>query len=244
MLSQETLDVVLGGRPFRFFPVTDSTNDDAIAWLSAGASAGAAVIADEQRKGRGRMGRVWHTPAGVALAVSVVLKPPPQAAARAGMLGAVAVAELCESLGVADVGIKWPNDVQIGGRKVCGILPQAVWHNQTLVGVVLGMGINVRVRFDGDLEQTAISLEDALHRPLHRAQILLALLARVDAWAQRMTDDALLQAWRARLRTLGQAVRVDDVQGVAVDVDNDGALLIETQDGQVRVVAGDIHGTA
>jgi BirA family biotin operon repressor/biotin-[acetyl-CoA-carboxylase] ligase len=244
MLSQETLEAVLNGRAFRFFPVTDSTNDDAIAWLSAGADAGAVVVADEQRKGRGRMGRVWHTPPGVALAVSVVLKPPPQAAARAGMLGAVAVAELCEELGAPKVTIKWPNDVQIDGRKVCGILPQAVWRNETLVGVVLGMGVNVRVRFEGELAQTAVSLEDVLARPLHRAHVLASLLARVDAWAGRMTGDALLQAWKARLSTLGQEVRVDAVQGLAVDVDSDGALLIETQDGIARVVAGDIHGVA
>jgi BirA family transcriptional regulator, biotin operon repressor / biotin---[acetyl-CoA-carboxylase] ligase len=146
-LSQELLSQSLK-RDFRFFPTVDSSNDIAQAWIRDGAKAGSVVLADEQLKGRGRRGRFWYTPAGVALAVSVIIKPSAEFATRSSMVGALAVYELCNSLGIKETGIKWPNDVQIRGKKVSGILPEAVWEGDKLLAVVLGMGINVRVPFD------------------------------------------------------------------------------------------------
>src|SRR5690606_4117303 len=131
----------------RFYERADSTNDLALAWLREGAPIGAVVIADEQLKGRGRKGRVWHTPPGVALAVSVVLRPPVDALHQVGMVGALAIADVCQQHVPDDVAIKWPNDVQVGGRKVSGILPETAWEADRLLGVVLGMGLNVRVDF-------------------------------------------------------------------------------------------------
>lgn len=241
-LTQATLANALATRPFRFYPSVASTNDEAAAWARAGAPQGAVVIADEQTHGRGRMGRIWHTPPHVALAVSVVLKPPPTFATRAGLLGALCVAELCEGLGIAGVGIKWPNDVQINGLKVCGVLPEAVWEGETLRAVVLGIGVNVRVVLDGDLRQIATNLEAHTPTPLDRTQLVATLLTQVDVWAARIGEDALLQAWRSRLTTLGKRVESGDVVGLAVDVLPDGALLIQTDDGRrERLVAGDIH---
>src|SRR5262245_49876152 len=119
-LSQESLSHALS-REFRFFPTLDSSNDIAQAWIREGAKAGSVVLADEQLKGRGRRGRIWHTPAGVALAVSAILKPNAETATRSSMVGALAVYQLCQSLGISRLGIKWPNDVQIKGKKVSGI---------------------------------------------------------------------------------------------------------------------------
>lgn len=240
-LSQQALQAEFASRPFRFFASVDSTNDVALDWLGAGAVSGGVVVADEQRKGRGRKGRFWHTPPGVALAVSVVLKPPTTHLNRVSMVGAVAVAELCEQVGLSQVRIKWPNDVQVHGKKVSGILPEACWGGNTLLGVVLGMGVNVRVRFEGELAEKAISIEPALARPVNRVDLLAYLLARVDYWAAQITSDDLFATWAARLNTIGQNVSIEGIVGLAQAVDESGALLIKTADGSIqRVLAGDV----
>jgi BirA family biotin operon repressor/biotin-[acetyl-CoA-carboxylase] ligase len=243
-LSQESLSELLS-REFRFFPTVDSSNDMAQAWIREGAKAGSVVLADEQLKGRGRRGRIWHTPAGVALAISAILKPSAETATRSSILGALAVYELCQSLGIRDIGIKWPNDVQIKGKKVSGILPEAVWDGDRLLGVVLGMGVNVRVAFDEELAPIATNLEDEAGKALNRTALIHDLLERVDFWAARIASDELLFAWKSRLTTLGQHVVVEGVNerivGEAVDVDTNGTLLIKTADASiVPVMAGDV----
>lgn len=241
MLSQIQLEQALNSRPFRFYETIGSTNDAAMDWLNSSAPAGAVVIADEQRQGRGRMGRVWYTPPGFALALSVILKPPPETLNRVSMLGGLAVAELGEYLGVQNVGIKYPNDVQINGRKVCGILPEAAWDNDRLTGVVLGIGVNVRVQFEGELAQTATSLETALNRTVDRVALIAWLLERIDFWSTRLNSAELFHAWKRRLTTIGKSVRIDAVHGTAIDVDSQGALLIRQDDGTIeRVIAGDV----
>ena len=125
-LSLERLQASLD-RCFRYHESVDSTNDLAKDWLLAGAPAGAVVIADEQRRGRGRQGRLWHTPAGVALALSVVLRPAEEEVAAVNMIGALSVHDLAKGLGCEEVGIKWPNDVQARGKKLSGVLTENVW---------------------------------------------------------------------------------------------------------------------
>lgn len=245
-LSQQRLDVALQSRAVRFYPQADSTNDLALAWLRDGAASGSVVIADEQLRGRGRKGRTWHTPPGVALAVSVILHPPVTALHQVSMLGALVICELAESLNVPDVAIKWPNDVQINGRKVSGVLPEIAWDGERLLGVVLGMGVNVRVDFSGtEVAQTAVSLETALGQPLDRAQLLAFILRRVDVWSARWGSVALLDAWKSRLNTVGQVVTVmgeaGNIHGTAQAVDASGALLVRDDHGAIqRVMAGDI----
>lgn len=240
MLTQETLKRALD-RPFRFYPSVESSNDLAVAWLREGAEAGSVIIADEQRSGRGRQGRTWYTPPGVALAVSMVLKPPVQHVGRMSLVGALAVTDLCEHLNISRIGIKWPNDVQIDGKKVCGILPEAVWDADRLVGVVLGIGVNVRVTFDGDLADKATSLETHTRRALNRTDLVAYLLQRIEQRTALIGSDILFDAWRGRLVTVGQQVSINGINGLAVDVDPDGALLVQTDDGSVRrIIAGDV----
>lgn len=240
-MDKHSLENTLSSRPFQFYASIDSTNDIATQWLKQGAESGAVVIADEQRKGRGRKGRFWYTPAGVALAISVILKPRPQVIGRVSMVGALAVYDLCTHLGIADVGIKYPNDVQIAGKKVCGILPEATWDNNKLLGVVLGMGINVRVNFVPELQDTAVNLEDAVGHTLKRTELVAYLLKRVDAWMSLIDSDTLFKTWQQRLTTIGQQVYVEGVAGIAQSVDDSGALLIKSADGTIhRVLAGDV----
>lgn len=245
--TRERIQAALGGRPFRYYDAIGSTNDIALEWLREGAPPGAVVLANAQPEGRGRLGRSWHAPAGTALIVSVVLDVPVAAVGRVTQLGAVAVCETLEAFGIPGVGIKWPNDVRIGVKKVCGILPEAAWSGDRLPGVVLGIGLNVRVDFAGTgLEDSATSIEPALGQPADRLALLAQLLNRVDDWTGRIVSAALHDAWRARLTTLGQQVVVRDggaeVRGLAVDVDAQGALLVQTgANGEPRrVIAGDI----
>ncbi|PJF23359.1 MAG: biotin--[acetyl-CoA-carboxylase] ligase [Phototrophicales bacterium] len=242
MMTEQQLQQALQDRPFRYYPQVDSTQDIALAWLRDGAEAGAAVICDEQLKGRGRQGRVWHTPPGVALALSVILKPIPSGMKHITMLGALAIADMLDSLGMQDVTIKWPNDVRLQGRKVCGVLPEAAWDGDRLLGVALGMGVNVRVDFTGtDLEYTAISIEPVLGRTVDRVQLIQTLLQRVDFWAMRLGTPELFEAWKSRLDTLGQMVVVNGISGRAEAVNRDGALLVRDGAGMLHtIIAGDI----
>lgn len=243
-LTQDQLQAALAPRPFQFHESVASSNDIAMQWLHNGAPQGAVVIADEQRQGRGRLGRVWYTPPGVAIAMSVILRPQPEHAGRISMMGAVVVAELCESVGIPDVGIKWPNDVQLGGRKVCGILPEAAWHNDALKGVVLGMGINVRVAFDDELKTIAANLERQAGQALNRATLIAYVLQRIDDWSPQLGTQALFEAWQARMNMLGKPVSINGINGQAHHVETDGALVIQQEDGTMqRVIAGDITFT-
>lgn len=245
-LTQGKLQEKLGDRPFRFYPKVGSTNDQARDWLINGAPVGACVIADQQTQGRGRMGRTWETPPNSAIALSVILNPPHDALPQVMMLGALAVAETLSALGAADVGIKWPNDVLFNGLKVCGVLAEAEWHDQALRGVILGIGLNVRVNFSGSpLAYTATSIETELGRVVDRADVLAVLLARIDAWRDQLGSTTLYEAWRARLITLGDRVSVSygihTYEGQAVNVLADGALVIEDSSGTRHTIyAGDV----
>ena len=244
MLTQVSLQEKLN-YTFKYFPSVDSSNDIARDWLLDGANSMSMVIADEQRKGRGRRGRIWYTPPNVALAVSIILKPEVQTASRVSMVGALAVYDLCQHIGVASAGIKWPNDVQIDGKKVSGILGEAVWDNDQLQGVILGIGVNVRNQLEGELVDIATTLEIETNRTLNRLELIAYLIDRVEHWYRLIDKDDIHLAWKSRLNTLGREVVVQGVNqhivGEAVDIDAEGALLIKTDNGSIqRVLAGDV----
>ena len=233
-LSQSILQQKLTS-PFKYFERVDSTNDVAKAWLAAGAPEGGVVIANEQTRGRGRRGRRWRTPPKAALALSLILKPEAAHLPRLNMLAALCVCELAEEVGCKEVGIKWPNDIEIDGKKVCGILPEALWQSDRLIGAALGIGVNVRVDFSrSPLRGRAISLEDGAGRRLDRAELIGALMRKLDGWYAQIGSPTLLETWRSRLTTLNQAVVVDGLSGVAIDVTADGSLLIRDKDGQIH----------
>lgn len=234
------------GRRHEFHATIGSTNDRAIALLKAGAPAGSVVVAEEQTAGRGRMGRSWHSPPGGSLMFSVVLHPPQDALHQVGMVAALAVAEAIEAVGAQAVRIKWPNDLLVHGRKLCGVLPEAAWQGADLVGVVIGIGINVRVNFAlTPFAETAISLENHVAGPLNRAELLVGLLRRLDDYAAMFGADAIFSAWKARLDLVGSRITVNlphgPETGLVEDVESDGAVLLRTSEGiPRRVIAGDI----
>lgn len=246
------LTEALDGRPFRFYDSVASTNDIARDWqlVDPDVPSGAVVIADEQVGGRGRMGRHWLTPPGQAIAMSVILTPhiDPEDLHRVTMLTGISVAEAVRVILPAhcDVSLKWPNDVFIRGKKVCGILTEAIWIGNDLQAVIIGMGINVRINFVGTaFEERATSIEDHTERCISRADLIVAVLKRIDYWEEHIHSPLILDTYHQWLHTLGQTVCYQtingQIEGIAKDVDSSGALFIEDSDGKLhRILVGDI----
>lgn len=244
--TQELLTQALAPRQVRYAPVTGSTNDDAIAWLAQHPPQGSVVISDEQHGGRGRLGRPWYAPAGSGLLLSVVAYPPREHLTRLTMVGALAVVDTLESYGIQKVGIKWPNDVRVDSRKICGVLPEAAWDGGRLLGAVIGIGLNVNIPFIlTQYAETAMSISDALGEPADRLETLIRLIAHVDDWLARIHTPIIYETWKARLVTLGTQVTVQTPTGVrsgyAEDVTPEGGLLLRKADGTLEIViAGEI----
>ncbi len=250
--SDESLRAALGARPFRFFERVVSTMDLAQSWLMDDAPPdGAVVIAEEQIGGRGRQGRAWLSPPYSSLMFSVITRPTlaPEQLPRLTMAGGLAVDAVLAPLLGERFALKWPNDGLIGRKKVCGLLSEAVWSGADLVGVIVGIGLNVRVDFSGTpLAGEATSLETELARAVDRHALLADLLGQFELWSGRVTDPALVTAWRSRLGTLGRRVTVYPQQGdqtpysgTAEAVDAVGALMVRLDGGEVRrVLAADV----
>jgi BirA family biotin operon repressor/biotin-[acetyl-CoA-carboxylase] ligase len=241
------------GNALHLFEVVDSTNDVAMALAARGAPEGTVVIADAQRRGRGRMGRGWASPRGLGLYLSVILRPPipPQEAPAMTLMGAVAVADAIERTHGLAAGVKWPNDLIVRGRKVAGILGEMTAEASRLHHVILGIGINVNqaeVDFEGELRQTASSLRIEVGHPVNRAAMVQALCEDLDRWYERFLSDGLpsiLECFRGRCVTLGRVVVArsgdQEVRGVALEVDGGGALEIRGAGGAVhRLLAGEV----
>jgi len=250
-LTNATLGNLLGKRPFRCYDVVASTQDVARNWALTDPTlpTGAAVIAEQQTAGRGRQGRAWISPPGASLMCSVVVRPtvPGEQIGRLTMAGGIAVAETLTPHLPGRVRLKWPNDVLIEGRKISGILSEATWLGDHLEAVIVGIGVNVRNDFRStELEQRATCLETELGRGVDRRPLLADLLRRLDHWAERLDDPALVEAWRGWLGTLGRRVTVYPqlgaaYEGVAEAVDEDGALWVRTDAGlRQRVIAADV----
>lgn len=253
LFTYESLRQALGQQPFRFYERVASTQDLARDWALSEPElpAGALVIAEEQTAGRGRQRREWRTPPGQALALSMILRPHlvPEQLPRVTMLGGVAVAATLSPLLSDALALKWPNDVLVRGRKLCGILSEAVWEGDRMGPVVIGIGLNVRVDFARtDLAGYATSLESELGQPVNRHALLANLVGHLLHWSQRIHDPTLVEVWRGWLKTLGRRVTVypqtdgsASYEAVAETVDDLGALIVRLDNGdQRRILAADV----
>jgi BirA family biotin operon repressor/biotin-[acetyl-CoA-carboxylase] ligase len=232
-------------REIRRFAEIDSTNRYALDAARAGEPAGLVVVADHQTAGRGRLGRTWTAPPGASLLVSALLRPPTQLATRAGLAGGLALAEAVEAVTGVQPGLKWPNDLMVGERKLAGILAEA---QLDAAGPAVVVGIGCNVNWDAvpeELAGTATACNLEAGRPVDRDALLDALLTRLDEHLDRLDEPRLLVDYRNRLITLGQRVRVETpgavVSGTAVDVGDAGELLVRDDAGSTaRVLAGDV----
>jgi BirA family biotin operon repressor/biotin-[acetyl-CoA-carboxylase] ligase len=248
-------------RPFEWLETTDSTNRVASEWAREGAAHGATVVAEGQTAGRGRLGRSFFSPPGLNLYSSTVLRPAALDTARAPtaiLAAAVAVADtVADTIGDPDaVAIKWPNDVLVGGRKTSGILMEMGAEATRVRFLVLGIGVNLNVSRDAFPEEfrtSATSLSSHLGRAIDRVGFAARLYDTLEHVLDLHADggfEAVRPRFEARFHMRGQRVRVLDgpvagrstaVEGRAVGIDEDGALLVERDDGsRERVVAGDV----
>lgn len=239
------------GRELHCFEVLDSTNSTAREMAAAGAADGTAVIADAQRRGRGRLGREWVSPARKNLYLSVVLRCdlPPERLAQISLLAGVATCETIREW-CPEAAIKWPNDVLLAGRKTAGILSE-MEQSQGSRAVILGIGVNLNSSvgdFPDELRDKATSLYLTGGAEVDRARfagrLLSALERRYEEW-RRDGFAVIAAAWRALAPLIGRRIHVaepsGEVEGEVLALDDDGALRIRRDDGREhRIVAGDV----
>jgi BirA family biotin operon repressor/biotin-[acetyl-CoA-carboxylase] ligase len=244
-MQLEAFQSALGERPFRYYAEIGSTNDTALSWLRDNAADGSIVIADYQTRGRGRLGRAWHAPPDTALMFTLILRPPALYVPRINMIAALSVEAAINAVGASKTTLKWPNDVLLNGRKVCGILSESAWEGSRFLGVALGIGVNLRVDFSGSpLAQSAISVGDVVGT-IDRVDLLARILHHIEMWMPQIGTDAPRAAWKARLQTIGQRVQIalphETLSGIAEDVSEHGALMIRRADGTLgQAFAGDL----
>jgi BirA family biotin operon repressor/biotin-[acetyl-CoA-carboxylase] ligase len=211
------------------------------------AAEGAVALADEQTAGRGRLGRSWVTPPAANLTFTLLLRPPAPVLRQVAMITPLAIVRAVEETG-ARASIKWPNDVQVDGKKLAGILIESEIDEAGTGVVLVGVGLNVNFdpRQHDEIRDIATSLAVALGRAVEREPLLASLLLHFERlYAEAKAGASMRDAWRERLVTINQAVKATMpgrvVEGIAEDVDEDGALIVRTADGQrVTVEAGDV----
>lgn len=239
------------GWPLIRLDATGSTMDDALALARLGTQHGTTVVAGVQTAGRGRADRRWEAPPGTALLMSIILRPhlPAHALSPLSMLAALAVRETALAVGVSDgdIRIKWPNDVLVRGRKICGILARA---HHLVPGeppvVVLGIGLNVCVPAD-DLPETGIALSSVVGHAPDLDVVREALLAYLHHALQTLTSGDLDGALGTLDRVLayrGEIVDVEEggriVTGTLIGVERTGALALNVAGQRTVIVSGDL----
>jgi len=244
---------VFGKVGYVYYDETDSTNIRAQALACSGYPEGTVVVAERQTSGRGRRGRSWYSPAGQGIYMTIILRPdlPWQHISRVSLLAAVAVAEtLEEELGLP-AGIKWPNDVLINGRKICGILSEAAVSMEGIQYIVTGIGININNpprEFPEDFRTDPTSVLAEKKQSVSRVRILQVLLARLESYYYQALEGRfaeILEKGRRLSLVIGQEVGYDagkgQATGLAIDLDENGSLLVRDPGGVVHtVISGEV----
>ncbi len=240
------------GRDIICFEKTDSTNARAKHLAEEGAGEGTLVVAESQNAGKGRRGRRWTSPPGTGIWMSLILRPdiPPSKASMLTLVAALGVSEGIEKAAGIRAEIKWPNDLVINGKKICGILTEMSTELDSIQYVVVGIGINVNMeQFPEELSSTATSLCLESGQRLSRGQILGAVARSFEHYYSEFLgkkDLAFLQKpYEERLANLGRPVTVmdpaDSYSGICRGIDREGELLVEREDGRLcRVLSGEV----
>lgn len=248
------LNTQIVGVEMHYKPSVDSTNRVAKALAYHGAVDGTIVVAEEQTGGKGRRDRNFYSPRGKGIWFSVILRPKilPKDAPQLTLMAAVAVAEALNRLNLK-LDIKWPNDLLFDGRKIVGILTEMTGEIGKIYYVVVGVGINVNIardEFPEEIRPVAAGLYEICGEKLSRVKILRAVLEELDKLYREVNENGFGEVhklWRKYNSTLGKNIRVVSAidsdkffDGRAVDIDDDGALIVETPEGRQTVYAGDV----
>ncbi len=242
------LKTTIVGKDIKHFEETESTN--IIAREIAGSSdEGTVVIAESQTAGRGRLGRKWISPTG-GIWLSIIIKPKiqPSYAPRITFLAGVSVAKAIRSYGI-QAKIKWPNDVLIDGKKVCGILTEVGAEIDMIDYCIVGIGIDANVdieSFPEEIREGSTSLKKELGREIDRVEFVQKLLLEFEGLYLTFQKEGflpILEEWRNMSATIGEWVKIttqtSTIYGEAIGVDGEGALILETGEGKLeRIVAG------
>ena len=230
-----------------YFSEIGSTMDAARKLARKGAKEGTIVIAEVQADGRGRLNREWLSPKG-GIYLTIILRPgiSPAYAPRINLMVSITVAATIRKLFGIKAGLKWPNDVLIEGRKVCGILAEMNAEMDVINFVNVGIGINANTSIP-QFEKTVTSLKDALGREISRKEFLSVLLMEIERQQPLLMKEDLLDEWKKLSGTLNKYVRIlspgEVIVGRAIDIDTTGALIIRKRNGSLKkAMAGDcIH---
>jgi BirA family biotin operon repressor/biotin-[acetyl-CoA-carboxylase] ligase len=242
------------GWRIHYFEEVGSTQRIAAEMAEQGAAQGTVIIAELQTAGRGRMGRSWHSPPGVSLYSTTILRPrmPMAEVPRLSLVAGVAAAEALETVAPGLVALKWPNDLWLNGRKAGGIIAEAVTDSsqQQLSAVLLGIGLNLNLAAEDipeELRDKATSVRIATGRPCNRIELAAALFNRLDTRymeaeasgfaGARPSYDRYLALRGKRVTVVDSSIRVT---GVVMGIDADGALVLDTDAGPSRVLTGDV----
>lgn len=255
LLSSEEIKASIStkilGSDIKYFDSIDSTNNQAKK-IANDASDGTIVISEEQVGGRGRLSRSFFAPKGKGIWFSVILKPKflPQEAPKCTLMGAVAITKAIEEETNIKVGIKWPNDILYDNKKLVGVLTEMNAEMDRINYIVIGMGINVNISAEempDDIKDIAISLSQISGKKVSRLNLLNKILYHLEQLyiiSQEKGFAPIFDEWRKYSITLNQSIRVigtnETLEGVAVDIDEDGALLVNINGQIKRVLAGDV----
>lgn len=255
LYDQETISKEIhtkwAGKTVHFVKETDSTNLWAKRMAKEGAAHGTLAVAEFQSAGRGRLGRSWEVPEGTSVMMSLLLKPEfdPRYASMLTLVMGLSVAQAVEKMGFS-VSIKWPNDVVISRKKICGILTEMSVSEGTIENVVIGVGINVNNReFPEELADKAASLYLEAGHTFDRSPIPGCVMKEFeknyDKFVQTCDLSLLTEDYEALLANLNQPVRVLDLrtpyEGIARGITRTGELLVERPDGEIsKVSAGEV----
>ncbi|WP_227764039.1 biotin--[acetyl-CoA-carboxylase] ligase [Zhaonella formicivorans] len=256
MLPQEIangLNTKSLGKNIIFFEEIESTNIEAKKRADQHSPEGLMVIAESQTGGKGRLGRSWLSPAGKGLWFSLILRPPisPLEAGQITLVAAIAITQVLREQYFLPAGIKWPNDILLNSKKVCGILTEMKAEADAVNYLVLGIGINVNLQeadFPEDVRTTATSLAIEQGRQLNRVKLLQTILEALEKLYYSYLEDGfgpVLELWKSYNVTLGKEVKIttwqNTLSGKAVDVDAAGGLVVLLPDGSSQTFySGDV----
>ena len=254
-IIQENLQTKIIGAGKNFFYKTsiDSTNNFAKKIATEGAADGTVIVAEEQTGGKGRLERNFFSPKGKSILFSVILRPKctPKDAPKFTLMAAVAVAQAMERFNLR-AEIKWPNDIMHGDKKIVGILTEMNAEIEQVNFIVVGIGINVNIskkEFPADIKKIASSLSELAGKKILRREFFKTLLEEFDKLYLTVRAEGfekIFDLWKKFNITLGHEVKVISAEsgesffGTAIDIDADGALIVETEEGRQTVYAGDV----
>lgn len=256
VLSEAELKSVIktqwAGQNLTYLEKVDSTNNEARRLAEQGAPNGALVVAELQTAGKGRRGRSWTSPPGTGIWMSLLLRPDfaPEHASMLTLVAAMAVETGVGEMTGLDCQIKWPNDIVLNGKKICGILTEMSTEEDCIRHVVVGIGINVNIReFPEEIGRTATSLAIVSGKEVRRAPLVDAVLRAWEkyyaCYRETLDMSALRETYNARLVNCGREVRVlapkGEYSGISHGINDGGELLVETEDGELReVMSGEV----